>query len=397
MGILRKTQGSVLLASVIVTIMLIAVIVQFTQVVIHNTRSSVRYVAGQKARMSADSGLQSALQFLRSPQASILQAGIPRLVSSVEQGTTFYLSLTRQLSDPSLVDVNATGYYQLTNGAVEAPGGNYRAQAYAIYAQVQLRNIGDYFAASPETLTIGYGSDISSGSVYARDLVFQTGSGPRTRVKSAAYFNSISPANYSNYVTFLDENQPSRLASEPVLPTLGAGLRNQYQSMAGGAVLAAGSTLAGMVDPPTDNEYRVYFSPGDITLGAVNSSCTARGSFLLYSQGDIHIANTINRLVDSTAWIALMAEGNIVIDQTAPNDLSIEATLVTNGTFEALGAYRSNGKLTMTGGMVTGHGVSIGNVYGESRVYTFRAPDPNLPLPFATQVIIYKVLQGKYD
>ena len=92
-----------------------------------------------------------------------------------------------------------------------------------------------------------------------------------------------------------------------------------------------------------------------------------------------------------------MAEGNIYIADTAPDTLSIFASMVTNGQLKALGNPRPNGNLTFTGGIVTGGGISLGNVYTLSRNYSYQAPDPTLPLPFATQVISYKVQSGKFN
>jgi len=393
---LTRREGSVLIACILIAMLILAAIVQYVAWVNQSTRADIHRIATQRALTNADSGVQAAVQFLRTPQAAQLHPGVSLTRSSIDEGTTFYLTMTRRVTDTSLVDVYATGYFQLAGGS-PSPGGMQGPQA-VIYALIQLRTVGDYFAASPGALEISYGSDISSGVVYGRDLTFDSGWGdPRTVVKAASYFDSINPPNYADYVTFRDPGQPLQLASEPVLPAMDLGMRNNYLNMAGSSILPAGTVLAGSVNPPAGNIYNVYWSPGDITLGAVGSSCTLTGSFLVYSEGDIYIANTVNSQLNGSGWPALMAEGNIYVAASAPDDLAINATMVTNGTIKALGPPRTNGSLSVTGGMVAGGGFSFANVYMLKRTYTYQAPDPTLPLPFSTNVILYKVLSGKYN
>jgi hypothetical protein len=100
---------------------------------------------------------------------------------------------------------------------------------------------------------------------------------------------------------------------------------------------------------------------------------------------------------NNAAWPALMAEGNIYISEDAPNALEIKATMVTNGMFKALGPPRYSGSLNIKGGIVAGEGIQVGNIYANQRNYSYQAPDPTLPLPFSTQVLYYKVINGKFS
>lgn len=394
---MTKKNGNILIAFTIITFLVLAAMVEFCSWVQQLTRANVHRLATQKALTNADTGIQSALEFLRTPQAAELKPGIPWALTSIEQGTTFYVDLIRRASDTSLVDVYATGYYQLNDGSYSSAFNTAGKQA-AVYALIQLSNAGDFFAATPGSLEISYGSNISSGSVYANNLTFDSGNGnPQTVVKSASYYNSINPWNYASFVTFLNSGQPVQLTSQPQLPTLDASMSNNYQQMAGPDVLPAGTTLSGLVSPPVGNPYNVFFSPGDITLGAPGANCTLTGSFLIYSQGNIYIANNLNTEDGTTAWPALMAEGNIYVASTAPDTLNVYATMVTNGQFEALGNPRPNGTLNFTGGIVTGGGIALGNIYTLNRNYVYQAPDPTLPLPFATQIISYKVQSGSFN
>jgi hypothetical protein len=395
---LNDQRGNILIAVLLVTFMLMAMIVQYSNWVMRTTKDNVRHLAGQHAMVNADSGVQLALQFLRTPKASQLVPGEPFALASITAGTTNYITLTRGVADHGLIDLYSTGYYQLAgSGQVADPYGT-KSQLATVHAQVHLHNVGDYFAATPGSLEVTYGSNISSGMIYGKDIIFGTGStNPRTQLKAAAYFNSIQPSDFANYVTFLDANQPVQMYNEPNLPTLDASMRNLYQNMAGTDVLAAGAVLSGSLDGPAGNPYHVLFSPGDVTLGANGSSCTLNSSFLIYSQGNIYIANTIKGTSNIAAQAALMAEGNIYITASAPDTLSIGATMVTNGQLKALGPARAGGKLTINGGVVAGGGIAVGDVYAQSRNYTYQGPDPTLPLPFTTEVTLYKVTRGKFQ
>jgi hypothetical protein len=183
------------------------------------------------------------------------------------------------------VDLYSTGYYTLKGGMTEGPGGA-EGQLAAIKARIQQRNVGEYFAASPATLEIGYGSNISSGMIYGKDLIFDPGiSVPRTTVKGASYLNSISPPDYANYVTFLDPGNPIQTDTEPTLPHLDAAMRNQYALMAGSAILDPNVPLSGLIDEPTANSYKVWYGAGDVHLGIAGSSATFTDTMLIYSEG----------------------------------------------------------------------------------------------------------------
>jgi hypothetical protein len=400
MKTITNQRGGVLLACVIITLLIMTVIVQFSNWNSQMTQDNLKQLARQKALVNADTGVQAAYQFLRSPQGAQLDPGETIPLPHLTQGSTFYVSLTRQLADSTLIDIFSTGYYQIPQGAFTDPSGQ-RAQQAVVRAQVQLRSIGDYFAATPGTLDVAYNSNISSGIVYGRDLRFTSGNPalnpPGTRVMAAYYFNSVTPSNYADFVTFL--NAPfsaTQMGVEPNLPTLGPGMRNEYQLMAPSDVLPNGTSLSGLVPPPANNAYKVYFGAGEVHLGVVGSSCTLQSSFLIYALGDIIIHNVINGQLGDAAWPALLTEGNIYIATDAPNNMQIDATLIAAGEIKALGGARPNSELVIKGGLIAGEGINFATAYTQ-RTFTYQAPDPNLPLPSSTSVTMYKVTQGKFN
>jgi outer membrane murein-binding lipoprotein Lpp len=93
----NNERGSMLIASVIVTMLLLAGAVQYVNWVNQMTKSNVHRIATQKALINADSGVQAALQYLRTAKAAELVPGVPMQLISISEGTTFYLTLTRQV------------------------------------------------------------------------------------------------------------------------------------------------------------------------------------------------------------------------------------------------------------------------------------------------------------
>src|SRR5579864_2988873 len=110
---LKNSQGSLLIASILIMLIVFAVIVQFVSWTRQFTHANVHRMATQKALMNADSGVQMALTFLRTPQASQLKPGIPFAQYSIASGTTYYILMTRHTTDTTLIDVNCTGYYEV--------------------------------------------------------------------------------------------------------------------------------------------------------------------------------------------------------------------------------------------------------------------------------------------
>src|SRR5688572_1322194 len=94
-------KGSVLIASTIVTLVVMAGVVEYSFLVSRMSRTNVRAVTSQKALVNAESGLESALQFLRTPEASAkLQAGLPYTLSFGGSTTNYAVDLIRNVANP---------------------------------------------------------------------------------------------------------------------------------------------------------------------------------------------------------------------------------------------------------------------------------------------------------
>src|SRR4029077_4667154 len=106
---LKNEKGSLLIASVLIMLIVFAVIVQFVSWTRQFTHANVHKIATQKALMNADSGIQLALAFLRTPQASLVKPpGTPYPKYFFTSGTTSYVLMTRHTTDTTLVDVTCT-------------------------------------------------------------------------------------------------------------------------------------------------------------------------------------------------------------------------------------------------------------------------------------------------
>src|SRR4029077_13358934 len=100
---LKDTKGNLLIAVALIILIVMAVIVQFTSWTRQFTRANVHRVATQRALLNADSGIQMAMAFLRTPYSSQLIPGNPKTMGFIAQGTTSYVLMTRHTTDTSLV------------------------------------------------------------------------------------------------------------------------------------------------------------------------------------------------------------------------------------------------------------------------------------------------------
>lgn len=383
---LKNESGFALVACILVSFLLLAAVIEYTRWNHGNARFGTHLISSQRARENAETGIHVALDWLRKAQSSQLTAGVPLTMSSLNEGSTYQMTLVRSVSDSSLIDCWSTGYYE-----IPANGSNSGITSTAIYAQIKLRPINTWLAATPGTLEIAAGSMLSTGTVYGRDLVFDRGGAWPTQVKTAYYFNSVTPANPESFVNFTGGVPPIRMALEPVFPTVSA-LEADYATMAGIDVLPDGYTVFGN-EAPASNAYKTFFCMGDLKVGTSTSTYSATTPRLYYVKGNVTIQNNVN--VPAGNGTAFMAVGDIQISSTTVSPVRIKAQLLSDGSIEALGPPR-NAAFVFKGSIVFRNQLSIGNILVRERSYEYFAPEASLPFPFITQLVSYKVLTGKY-
>jgi hypothetical protein len=403
---LNGHRGSALISVLLIGVLLITSMIWFERWSSQNKRVVLHNNGSRLAWSQAENGVDVALQWLRNPaNLSNLPNGGSYTLTPAElptiSGGRSDLTLYRNLVDASLVEAWSTSYFFLGSGSVVDPVSGKTAQMTVIHATIRARFVGDYFAAVPGALQLGYGTDASSGSVYARDLTFlpPNGSAQPTRVLSAYYLNSVSPDAAPSFVTFGGAPyQAQRLASEPGLVQLDSTLSAFYKALAGTDVKAAGSTLTGTLGAPS-NQYHVYFCPGNLTLGSGASSLTVAGPEVVYATGSITINGNILTDGQPNSWLAVLCEGNVTIASTAgassPYILTLNGTFVMGGQFQAAGLVRSTGSLIFNGGFLAS-GVNFASVWPQ-RTYSYTRAPANMLLPFFIAVEQYQVVRGGYN
>jgi hypothetical protein len=391
--------GTVLIVILVISLLLIVGMQWYSRVIRQMTREEVQGIVSQRAFDLADSGVYSALHMLRTPgDANLLKsgtwlngtdAGAPVDLSSATATGRYDVSLYRSMDDSSLVDAISTGYYYIPTGSYMINGR--RAHRAVVRAKIRVRYVGDFFAAIPDNLTVGYGTDISGGDIYGKSITFQAPDGisPHTKVRTAYYLNGYSPMP-APFVTFFSTPPvPVQLTSDPNLVSPDATMTESYRTMAGnGGLLAKGVHLSGVFpsSPPT-SPYKVYFCPGDIYLGAPGFPLQINDMVVIYATGTVYIENNITQTGGGNRWLGMISVGDIHITALpagAPDNLSIIGTYVTGGRFVADGGARSSGNLTFTGGFTAKVGVDFAGVYRASRVYAFAAADKSMALPYFT-------------
>lgn len=386
---LDNIRGGALLASTIVSFLVLASVIAYTRWSHSKSKQNTHLVSEQRALLNADAGIHEAMDWLRKPQASLLQPGIPMHFSPLNPGATYQMTMLRQIVDTSLVNVWSTGTYH----APGAPAPN----TASIFAQVKLESIAAYLVGTPGTLEITYGAQLQSGNIYGRDLIFDNGIGGATIIQGTPYYyGSFSPLNAATFVNF-NGGPPVQLAQEPNIPVVG-NLEADYIAMAGTDILTAGTTISGTIPAPS-NAYRVYYCPGNLTLGTTTTpfAGSAEGNFLFYVAGDVTF-NMSSQIMPVTARAAMLVKGNIFISESAPAAAIYirRWALITDGRIQALGPPRYF-NFHFDGSIMTHGGVQMGSVWQRERIYNYVAPSSTLPLPNITRLIVYKVLSGKFN
>jgi hypothetical protein len=389
-------EGSVILAILLICLIIVVAMSAFSRRIQYYSRENISHIGKQKAFDAADSGVYFALYWLRSAgNLSILtsghwlrpgDAGAPAELSHVSTVDRYDVSLHRNLIDTSLVDAYATGYYYVPRGPYKDPDGR-SAQRSVIHAKIRTLYIGDFFAAVPEVLNVGCGSNIREGTIYGSTINFAACAPGQTQVGAAYYLNGYQPMP-ANFVTFLSTPPlPSQLPSAPNLVVAHERLRASYITMAGTDNLASSVTLSGTwpASPPA-NGHNVFFSNGNLELGTSSTPLQFKGKTVIYTLGPVKIHNNVVPLGGDRVnnWLAIISEGDIHIADDAPDVMSINGLYVTGGHFSSDGNSRTQGQLTFMGGFVAEQGVDFAGIYTQSRTYQYVKPDPAMALPYIT-------------
>jgi hypothetical protein len=390
-----ETKGSVMIGLMLIALALLAFVLPFVNWGFRGQKANQHAIETQKALYNAESGYSAALDWIRRP-ANVIAPGTTKLLTSMTVGSTYYISLTASANN--LIDIVTTGYYYIHDGSFVDSHTGQNAQQSVIEARVQADSLGSFFAAVPGLLNIAPGTDASGGMVYGKTLQFSAPINPLqiTKVKAAFYFNTVTPGTAPGFVQYTPPTTTAiKLPTEPNLPTLDAPLRSLYLTMAGGLasadILADGTVLTGALPAPS-NTYGIYYCPGNITLGPLSVSSPVT----LYCTGTISIADDISTDNPNAHWLAMLAEGDVTVTSVSSN-ISIEGTIITNGTFTGGGAVHPlSDQLSFKGGFVALKGANIASYWLANRLYTYQAPPTTLFLPLATETISYHVSSGKY-
>jgi hypothetical protein len=392
--------GAALLGALIICVLVMSVLVWYLQWSQIAGKSDTRLATTQHALSYADSGLNAASQRLKSPGLD------PDNRNSFTGGASLYngryeYSVVMDTDTHSLSDTYATGYFYLAKGDWVDPQNGKVAERAVIHAKIYFAGIQNLVVAVPGRLPVG-GGTVVDGTMYAKDLLFnRSAEGKTTRVGMSLYHQSVmDDRNQHNpapdYVVFNSSPATAEHSEYPLhLPRLGSAFRQFYAAKAGtgSGQLANGASLDGFVGKPGDSPDAVYFCDGDLHIGKSNAF-TAQESILIYATGDVYIHKPV--MVNIGTWVAFLTEKNIHIAEDAPNDMILKGTYLANGAVLTDGRPRHPGSFHLYGNMIAGRGIDLAENW-DTRVYVHAGPMENiLALPNFTQLLDYKVLQGKY-
>jgi len=394
-------DGGALLAILIICVLVGSVLVWYLQWSQFAGKNENHLSGTQHALSYADSGIHAASQRLKTPWMNS-DTGNSFTTSAPLYNGRYEYTVVLDTQTRSLADTYATGYYYLNTGESVDPTNGRAAQRAVIHAKIYFAGIQNLVAAVPGRLPIGGGS-VVDGALYAKDLIFNRSiDGSPTRVGIALYNQSVlgddkqmNPA--PDYVVFYSSPAAAQHVQYPVhLPQLGPSFRTYYAARAGtgSGQLQAGASLDGLVNKPNDTPNPVYFCNGDLHIGKTNTF-TAQDTFLIYATGDIYIHKPVELEVGS--WVAFLTEKKIHIADDAPDSMTLKGTYLSNGAFLTDNTSRHPGSFHLYGNLIAGQGIDLADFWA-TRVYVRAGPVDNiLDIPNFTQLLEYKVLQGKYN
>ena len=304
--------------------------------------------AVQRALEYAESGMDAAQQEIRLP------GPVPEGLSQPLVNGGMEYSIAQDTNTPQQLDVYATGYYDLPQGAFEDPITHAHAQRAVVHARIYFDNVDKALIAVPGKLKVNPGAFVND-AVYAADLVFVKGGDAEapTHVQSAFYSHSITREDgtadsYPSYVVF--GSTPVLLGYPLHFPRLAAPARAYYKQFASSfaSQLSDGSDLDGVVPAPpltapaslssqSAQNVPVYYCEGDLDVGN-NGVFNPSGSFIVYVTGNLRIHNSIGS--NGSSWVVFLVEKDIEIHSDAIGNLMLNGTFIANGKIMAMGSER---------------------------------------------------------
>ncbi len=393
---MKNERGSALLAVSIILFLVIGISLWYVQWTMVQSRGSVNQTGSQIAMEQAENAYNDARQLLKRPdlRTKLVTGGEWQPLSSemmVDTTTTpdrrFAIDFHRSSADDSLIEATCTGYYYIASGnVVDVDNGNRKALQAVIEAKFKVYSAAQYLFAVPNTLTVNAGSDLSNGSIYARDLVFEPGA--HTTVGSAYYYVSSSPTAPTN-VTFINTGSATPLTSAANFGSLDSSIRTTY---------SAGTpqcTFDGLVSAPPGH---VFYCNGTVDI-AETVPLVVDGVYTIYATSNVVVHGNM-RLNNSSSWIAVLSEQDVQIGADAPAHLTLHGNFVSNHDFVAEGSIHPFGTFHLNGSVAALNRIAIGQVWSTpgSRHYLYAtSTDPSFLLPNFTQTLQYTVLQGKFS
>lgn len=403
-------KGSALVACIVIGLVFLAGVFWVAEWSTMIGRGRVHDMGKNSAAVNADTALNAAVQNLTRSDLNLFLAPNTAFRSSTTiAGGRYDYTLSRPNVDTNLIEASATGYYFLAGGTFKDPETGQNAQVCAVDAKYRVTNAGQFLIAVSTTLVINYGADATGGVLYGVDVVFKNGSsGPNTQVTTVYYLNSVyrweTSGNYypdaaPTFVTFTGSTVTAQhLAYAPNFVHIDSNLGSYYSSVQSASSAGFGGSFAGSVSAAADSH--VYYTVGDVHIGQ-GDPLVVNGVYVIYATGNIYIDNNVT-LANSNSWVGFLSEQNIVLSADAPDNLTLYGNYLAAGSFMAAGPPRPGSHFSLTGGIVSTVGIDIANTWLGPRTYTFPAAgttgsnSPDLLLPNFSELLEYKVVQGKY-
>jgi hypothetical protein len=378
--------------------MLAAGAVVYQQLVRQEGRRSVSRTDRAKAVAYAEAGIAASMARLRLPTSASNFSGVEAPLEAAMPGGRYAVSVSRSVDDPSLVKLFSTGYFYMDGGNSVDPANGRAAQSALVESTVRTRSAASFFAAVPGYLEIGYGTDLSSATIYAAELRFapSNGGSTPTKVYQALYHDAVLIES-AGTVQYTGPGL-RRLTLEPNLVSITSDLRTLYESWAGSDRFYAGAALQGVLSSPS-NQFGVYYCPGDLRLagdGTTSGSLQVQGQYVIYVAGSVTIDGPVT-LGTTGAWVAVVAEGDITLSSLAPTNTELNGTYLSGRAIAAAPASTGQrlGRLTFTGGFQAQEGANMSAAWRD-RTYIYQAAPSNLLLPFFLSTEDYRVHRGAY-
>lgn len=267
-------------------------------------------------------------------------------------------------NDPAVVKYGAeevVGYYWIDRNDDIKDGGRFRdwsntvwIRAWGqdkdrktirvIFARIAVQSLAEYFLSTPYKLNILGGRTIK-GDVLARDVEFRPGNSTVNINGKVFYINDV--INEDDPKVNVNCDDESCIVKIPSITFVSVDL-DWYKKLAEdkGKYVNEDFSISGEISRSSlEAENGLIYIDGDVTIDDV----TVKEPLHIVASGDIHIKGNIKKDGDS-AQLGLSAGGDVIIDEDAPDILTIEAFIRANGgIFKAEGGSYSKEKLTING------------------------------------------------